>query len=106
METTMEMNSTENSMSGSVMTNTFYGGVSHKDKISKESAMMGIIKNHICMLEEDLYTTELEYAREFRKNKYSEQFYKLDQTCKIIEAKMELLNNIQAEFDDMLTPAA
>lgn len=85
-----------------MMGNQFFGEVSHDEP--KECAVMGLIKNQIIVLDEELNEAKLRYADVALEEENWSAKYERKQTCKILEGQISILNKLQKDFECMLTP--
>ncbi len=85
-----------------MMGNQFFGEVSHDEP--KECAVMGLIKNQIIVLDEELNEAKLRYADVALEEENWSAKYERKQTCKILEGQIAILNKLQRDFECMLTP--
>ncbi len=86
------------------MENQFFGEVPDMQK-DKECAIIGLIKNQIIVLEEDLNHSKVLFANAARdQNLHWTIKYERDCECKVIEGKIAILNKMQRDFENMMTP--
>lgn len=85
-----------------MMGNQFFGEVSHDEP--KECAVMGLIKNQIIVLDEELNEAKLRYADVALEEENWSAKYERKQACKILEGQIAILNKLQRDFECMLTP--
>lgn len=85
-----------------MMGNQFFGEVSHEEP--KECAVMGLIKNQIIVLDEELNEAKLRYADVALEEENWSAKYERKQACKILEGQIAILNKLQRDFECMLTP--
>ncbi len=85
-----------------MMGNQFFGEVSHDEP--KECAVMGLIKNQIIVLDEELNEAKLRYADVALEEENWSAKYERKQACKILEGQIAILNKLQKDFECMLTP--
>lgn len=85
-----------------MMGNQFFGEVSHEEP--KECAVMGLIKNQIIVLDEELNDAKLRYADVALEEENWSAKYERKQACKILEGQIAILNKLQKDFECMLTP--
>lgn len=85
-----------------MMGNQFFGEVSHDEP--KECAVMGLIKNQIIVLDEELNKAKLRYADVALEEENWSAKYERKQACKILEGQIAILNKLQNDFENMLTP--
>ena len=100
MNSTMENMTNENTP---MMETTMYGDFLHKDN-SKECAVMGLIKNQIIVLDEELNEAKLRYADVALEEENWSAKSERKQACKILEGQIAILNKLQRDFECMLTP--
>lgn len=88
------------------MNNNFYGEVSDEktEKISKECAFMGLIKNHKLILEEELREAKLRFADVALERENWSGKYEREMACKVIEGQIIMLNKLENDFECMITP--
>lgn len=85
-----------------MMGNQFFGEVSHDEP--KECAVMGLIKNQIIVLDEELNDAKLRYADVALEEENWSAKYERKQACKILEGQIAILNKLQKDFECMLNP--
>lgn len=85
-----------------MMGNQFFGEVSHEEP--KECAVIGLIKNQIIVLDEELNDAKLRYADVALEEENWSAKYERKQACKILEGQIAILNKLQRDFECMLTP--
>ena len=71
-----------------------------------ECAIIGLIKNHILDLDEKLHDAKMRYADASLDDDNWSGKYERKMECKILEGKMEILNTVQKNFENMFTPKA
>lgn len=84
-----------------MMGNQFFG-TPHEE--TKECAVMGLIKNQIIVLGEELNDAKLRYADVALEEENWSAKYERKQACKILEGQIAILNKLQKDFECMLTP--
>lgn len=84
-----------------MMGNQFFG-TPHEE--TKECAVMGLIKNQIIVLDEELNEAKLRYADVALEEENWSAKYERKQACKILEGQIAILNKLQNDFENMLTP--
>ncbi len=84
-----------------MMGNQFFG-TPHEE--TKECAVMGLIKNQIIVLDEELNDAKLRYADVALEEENWSAKYERKQACKILEGQIAILNKLQRDFECMLTP--
>ena len=71
-----------------------------------ECAVIGLIKNQMLVLEEDLREAKLRYADvALEKDNWSGK-YEREMDCKVIEGQMAILNKLEKDFECMFTPSS
>lgn len=103
METTMEMpmaDSMDDSMD-SEMTAT-----PKKSNTMPECAVIGLIKNQMIVLEEDLREAKLRYADVALEKENWSGKYEREMDCKVIEGQMRILSKLEKDFECMFTPSS
>ena len=103
METTMEMSmadSMDDSMD-SEMTAT-----PKKSNAMPECAVIGLIKNQMIVLEEDLREAKLRYADVALEKENWSGKYEREMDCKVIEGQMRILSKLEKDFECMFTPSS
>ena len=94
----------EMEMNNKMMGNQFFGDV---DKtISKECAIMGLIKNQKIVLEEEYSEAKDKYAGAILKDKYCPATYEAEFKCRLLEAKLDVVTQMQRDVENMLPPMA
>ena len=105
-EKTMEMSMTdsmENSMEES--TDSEMNATPKKIDTMPECAVIGLIKNQMLVLEEDLREAKLRYADvALEKDNWSGK-YEREMDCKVIEGQMAILIKLEKDFECMFTPS-
>lgn len=81
----------------------FVGEVSNDEP--KECAVMGLIKNQIIILEEELEDAYNKLGRVSTDEENWSAKYERKLACKILEGKISILNKLQNDFECMLTSA-
>ena len=103
METTMEMpmaDSMKESMDSEM------DATPKKSNSMPECAVIGLIKNQMIVLEEDLREAKLRYADvALEKDNWSGK-YEREMDCKVIEGQMAILNKLEKDFECMFTPSS
>lgn len=84
-----------------MMSNQFFG-TPHEE--TKECAVMGLIKNQIIVLDEELNEAKLRYADVALEEENWSAKYERKQACKILEGQIAILNKLQRDFECMITP--
>lgn len=69
-----------------------------------ECAIVGLIKNHKLMLEENLQDAKLRYAEASLDDDNWSGKYERKTECKIIEGQMSILTKLLNDFECMFTP--
>ena len=110
METTQEktMQMAEESMQESPMAESMDEMVAEPKSMDKmpECAIVGLIKNHKLMLEENLQDAKLRYAEASLDDDNWSGKYERKTQCKIIEGQMSILTKLLNDFECMFTPKA
>ena len=90
----------------SMMNNSFFGEVSHEnnEKISKECAFIGLIKNQKLVLEDELREAKLRFADVALERENWSGKYEREMACKVIEGQIAMLNKLETDFECMITP--
>ena len=94
----------ENGMNNKMMGNQFFGDV--EKTMSKDCAIMGLIKNQKIVLEEEYSEAKDKYAGAILKDKYCPATYEAEFKCRSIEAKLDIVSQMQRDVENMLTPLA
>ena len=101
MEMSMPMQDTMNESMDSEMNAT-----PKKTDNMPECAVIGLIKNQMLVLEEDLREAKLRYADvALEKDNWSGK-YEREMDCKVIEGQMAILNKLEKDFECMFTPSS
>ena len=109
MNTTMETpemmeTQMDNEMS-EVKTANLAGDMHTEDKtISKEDAIMGLIKNQMVDLQSNIDEANITFAKAYQNDKYSKATYEAEENCKMLNAQMSMLNRIVSAIDYMFSP--
>ncbi|MBR1626482.1 MAG: hypothetical protein IJ681_04980 [Bacteroidales bacterium] len=70
-----------------------------------ECAIVGLIKNQMIVLEDDLREAKLRYADvALEKDNWSGK-YERELDCKVIEGQISILTKLQRDFECMFTPS-
>lgn len=107
-EKTMEMSMStqdkmENSMNESM--DSEMNATPKKMDTMPECAVIGLIKNQILVLEEDLREAKLRYADvALEKDNWSGK-YERELDCKVFEGQIAILAKLQMDFECMFTPS-
>ena len=103
---TMEMpmaDSMENSMNESM--DSEMNATPKRMDTMPECAVIGLIKNQMIVLEEDLREAKLRYADvALEKDNWSGK-YEREVDCKVIEGQMAILSKLEKDFECMFTPS-
>ena len=71
-----------------------------------ECAVIGLIKNQMLVLEDDLREAKLRYADvALEKDNWSGK-YEREVDCKVIEGQMAILSKLENDFECMFTPSS
>ena len=70
-----------------------------------ECAVIGLIKNQILVLEEDLREAKLRYADVALEKENWSGKYERELDCKVIEGQMSILSKLEKDFECMFTPS-
>lgn len=100
---TLENTKTEHQ--NSMMGNQFFGDVD-KMSMSKECAIIGLIKNQKIVLEEEYSEAKDKYAGAILKDKYCPATYEAEFKCRLLEAKLDVVSQMQRDIENMLPPLA
>ena len=103
METTMEMpmaDSMKESMDSEM------DATPKKSNSMPECAIIGLIKNQMIVLEEDLREAKLRYADVALEKENWSGKYEREMDCKVIEGQMRILNKLEKDFECMFTPSS
>ena len=109
MNTTMETpemmeTQMDNEMS-EVKTANLAGDMHTEDKtISKEDAIMGLIKNQIIDLQGNIDEANITFAKAYQNDKYSKATYEAEENCKMLNAQMSMLNRLVSAIEYMFSP--
>ena len=100
---TLENTKTEHQ--NSMMGNQFFGDVD-KMSMSKECAIIGLIKNQKIVLEKEYSEAKDKYAGAILKDKYCPATYEAEFKCRLLEAKLDVVSQMQRDIENMLPPLA
>ena len=103
METTMEMpmaDSMKESMDSEM------DATPKKSNSMPECAVIGLIKNQMIVLEEDLREAKLRYADVALEKENWSGKYERELDCKVIEGQMKILSKLEKDFECMFTPSS
>lgn len=103
METTMEMPMAD-SMNESM--DSEMDATPKKSNSMPECAVIGLIKNQMIVLEEDLREAKLRYADVALEKENWSGKYEREMDCKVIEGQMRILNKLEKDFECMFTPSS
>ncbi len=95
----------EMEMNNKMMGNQFFGDV-EKMTMSKECAIVGLIKNQKIVLEEEYSEAKDKYAGAILKDKYCPATYEAEFKCRLLEAKLDVVSQMQRDIENMLPPMA
>lgn len=84
------------------MLGTQFFGTPHEE--SKECAMVGLIKNQMNDLEEDLYDAKIKFADATLDKDNWSMAKEREITCKVIEGQISMLTKLQNAYEEMLSP--
>ena len=101
MEMSMPMQDTMNESMDSEMDAT-----PKKSNSMPECAVIGLIKNQMIVLEEDLREAKLRYADVALEKENWSGKYEREMDCKVIEGQMRILNKLEKDFECMFTPSS
>lgn len=71
-----------------------------------ECAVIGLIKNQILVLEDDLREAKLKYADVALEKENWSGKYERELDCKVIEGQMKILSKLEKDFECMFTPSS
>ena len=71
-----------------------------------ECAVIGLIKNQMIVLEEDLREAKLRYADVALEKENWSGKYERELDCKVIEGQMKILSKLEKDFECMFTPSS
>ena len=77
-----------------------------KSNSMPECAVIGLIKNQMIVLEEDLREAKLRYADVALEKENWSGKYEREMDCKVIEGQMRILNKLEKDFECMFTPSS
>ena len=77
-----------------------------KSNSMPECAVIGLIKNQMIVLEEDLREAKLRYADVALEKENWSGKYEREMDCKVIEGQMAILNKLEKDFECMFTPSS
>lgn len=101
------MERTNDSMTSNMMNPSFYGeftnNVDESETRKKECAIIGLIKNQINVLEEEIDEAHKSFSRAYHNERYSQTTYEADEKCKMLKAKKDILVKVKGDIEDMLT---
>ena len=88
----------------SMMETQFFGKVSEDSEKHNECAIMGLIKNQMYVLEDELKDAKLRYADVALEEENWSGKYERKMACKVLEGQIAILSKLQNDLEDMLTP--
>ncbi len=112
MDTTMEKNEMmENEMEMSMetqMPEMMKANLAGKMKEPEEemnpvNAIIGVVRNKINDLADELDMADIEFARAHHNDKYSKATYDAEETCRLLNAKKSVLENVLISMEDMIS---
>lgn len=65
--------------------------------------LMGVVKNQINDLNEDIDEADKAFARAHHNDKYSKATYDAEETCKLLNAQKGILNKVLSAMEDMMS---
>ena len=71
-----------------------------------ECAIIGLIKNQMIVLEDDLREAKLRYADVALEKENWSGKYERELDCKVIEGQMKILSKLEKDFECMFTPSS
>lgn len=74
-----------------------------EEEINPINAVIGVVRNKINDLAEELDMADIEFARAHHNDKYSKATYDAEETCKLINAKKSVLENVLVSMEDMVS---
>ncbi len=77
-----------------------------KSNSMPECAVIGLIKNQMIVLEEDLREAKLRYADVALEKENWSGKYEREMDCKVIEGQMRILSKLEKDFECMFTPSS
>ena len=101
MEMSMPMQDTMNESMDSEMTAT-----PKRMNEMPECVVIGLIKNQLLILEDDLREAKLRYADVALEKENWSGKYEREMDCKVIEGQMRILNKLEKDFECMFTPSS
>lgn len=97
----MQTEMTENTKMGTQ----FFGEVEKNMPISKECAMVGLMKNKIIVLNDELLVAEAELGRVSQDESVHWTIKKKkENNCSFIKGKISAIEEMMKDFENMLTP--
>ena len=105
METTMEMSMTD-SMEDSMNESMEMNATPKNSNEMPKCAIIGLIKNQMIVLEEDLKEAKLRYADVALEKENWSGKYERELDCKVIEGQMAILSKLERDFECMFTPSS
>lgn len=100
MENTMEMSMAETDSDVEM------DATPKKSNDMPECAIIGLIKNQMIVLEDDLREAKLRYADVALEKENWSGKYERELDCKVIEGQMKILSKLEKDFECMLTPSS
>lgn len=67
------------------------------------NALMGVVKNQINDLEDEIDEADKAFARAHHNDKYSKATYDAEETCKLLNAQRCMLNKVLFAMEDIMT---
>ena len=74
-----------------------------EEEINPINAVIGVVRNKINDLAEELDMADIEFARAHHNDKYSKATYDAEETCRLLNAKKSVLENVLVSMEDMVS---
>jgi len=98
---------TDTTETNKAMENQFFGDVSKPMSLGKECAMIGIMKNKIIVLNDELLVAEAEFGRVSQDETVHWTIKKKkENNCSYIKGKISAIEELMKNFDDLLAVPA
>ena len=96
---------TEMNETNSKMGNQFFGDVDKPMSMSKECAMIGLMKNKVIVLNDELLVAEAELGRVSQDESVHWSIKKKkENNCSFVKGKISAVEELMKDFENMLTP--
>ena len=74
-----------------------------EEEMNPVNAIIGVVRNKINDLADELDMADIEFARAHHNDKYSKATYDAEETCRLLNAKKSVLENVLVSMEDMIS---